>query len=289
MINPILERELKTRMRTWKTPILLAVYLLLMGLVVGLFFLGSGILGSFYYEFNPRVIGQIYDTVAIFQLVILMCILPVFTATSISGERERQTLDLLLCTDISPWKIIAGKIGAALAFVFLVIFTTIPYMGITFLFGGISLWDIIKIILFYMVTAIMVCSIGMFTTTHFKKNITSIIMSYVILGITVIAPLVFLFIAAIVAQMIRTNNPTFTFFEDYTYEIFNFVFASNPFYGISSLLNNDVFNFRDRIGLGKNALTFLGHITPWMASTIYYIIFSTGALLLAKKRLKRLK
>ena len=36
MINPILDRELKTRMRTWKTPILLTVYLLAIGMILAL-------------------------------------------------------------------------------------------------------------------------------------------------------------------------------------------------------------------------------------------------------------
>ena len=38
MINPILERELKTRMRSWKTTILLFGYLAILGLVVAFAF-----------------------------------------------------------------------------------------------------------------------------------------------------------------------------------------------------------------------------------------------------------
>ena len=48
--------------------------------------------------------------------VILFNILvgPVFSAGSVTSERERQTLDLLLTTNISPWKILWGKLISGL-------------------------------------------------------------------------------------------------------------------------------------------------------------------------------
>jgi ABC-2 type transport system permease protein len=104
VINPILERELKTRMRTVKTSMLLMVYLLIMSLIVVVFFLTNQ------NNFNPKVAVSIYHVIATAQFIILMMMLPAISAVSISGERERQTLDLMLCTDISPWKIIFGKI-----------------------------------------------------------------------------------------------------------------------------------------------------------------------------------
>ncbi|HEX4147471.1 MAG TPA: ABC transporter permease, partial [Pirellulales bacterium] len=39
---------------------------------------------------------------------------PVFSAGSITNERERQTLDLLLVTTLSPWQIVGGKLLAGL-------------------------------------------------------------------------------------------------------------------------------------------------------------------------------
>lgn len=39
---------------------------------------------------------------------------PVFSAGSVSGERERQTLDLLLVTNLSAWQILGGKLLSAL-------------------------------------------------------------------------------------------------------------------------------------------------------------------------------
>lgn len=296
MINPILERELKTRMRTWKTILLLCGYLLLIGMIVFFAFLSTSVSYSYGgYGFNPQIVTTIYIVIAMFQLGILIAILPVFTATSISGERERQTLDLLLCTNISPWKIIIGKMSAALTFVLLLILAAMPFMGIILLFGGVTLFDLLKIILFYMATAVMVSSIGMFCTTHFKKNLTSIVMSYIILGTSYFIPLFTMGIGAILINAITMNGSRqsfVSFIEKYSYEILLFFFSSNPFYGITSLLKiENGGGFFYLLG-GNGAIgssTFFKYITPWMGCTIYFILATTVLLYFTKRRLVRLK
>ena len=49
-----------------------------------------------------------------YVLVFNMLVGPVFSAGSVTSERERQTLDLLLTTTITPWQILWGKIIAGL-------------------------------------------------------------------------------------------------------------------------------------------------------------------------------
>lgn len=295
MINPILERELKTRMRTWKTPILLLVYLAILGFVVAMAFLAEYSSYSYGVQgFDPTVVTGIYIAISLFQLGLLMFILPVFTATSISGERERQTLDLLLCTDISPWSIIFGKMSAALSFVLLMIVAAMPFTGVILLFGGVTLFDLIKIMLFYMATAFMVSSIGMFATTHFKKNISSIVMSYIIFGATMALPVVGLIVVGIMSNAAGFYDSAFaTFMEEHIYDIMLLTFASNPYYGAVDLVTSSNFAgdfmYMFSSGGGSQSTSFFRHITPWMANGIYYVIISVIALLLSKRKLTKLK
>lgn len=288
MVNPILERELKTRMRTWKTSILLTVFLLIIGGVLLLFFIGSAASSAFgAYGFDPSIISTIYDFLAMTLMILLMLIIPVFTASAISGERERQTLDLLLCTDFSPWKIIFGKMSAALFFVLLLIITAIPFIGITLLFGGISIIDIMKLVLFYMAASVMLSSIGMFTTTHFKRNITSIIMSYVIFAAMLAIP-GFVMIGISIGDSysrVRASN-AIPFLEKYAYELILFLFGANPAFGVASLMNNDLFNMSYLV---NNSTTFARHIEPWVVSIGYFALFSTVFILLSKRKLGKLK
>ncbi len=46
----------------------------------------------------------------VFVIVFNMLVGPVFLAGAISGERERQTLDLLLTSTVTPWQILWGKL-----------------------------------------------------------------------------------------------------------------------------------------------------------------------------------
>jgi hypothetical protein len=49
-----------------------------------------------------------------YVLLFNMLVGPVFSAGSVTSERERQTLDLLLTTIITPWQILWGKLIAGL-------------------------------------------------------------------------------------------------------------------------------------------------------------------------------
>lgn len=293
MINPILERELKTRMRTWKTALLIFGYLVLLGIVVAFAFFAESMsyrYGS--YGFDPTFVTGIYTAIALFQLGLLMFILPIFTATSISGEKERQTFDLLICTDISPWTIIFGKMSAALSFVFLLVFAALPFTGVILLFGGVTIWDLTKVMMFYMATAFMVSSIGMFCTTHFKRNIASIVMSYIIFGVSLFIPFILIATISILLSSPMQTQAMQTFIEDYAHEIITLLFASNPFFGMSSLLTGGTFGAS--LGymfnsMGTASTTFMRYITPWMANVIYYILVSGVLLFLTKRKLTTLK
>lgn len=286
-MNPILERELKTRMRTWKTSILLTVYLIIIGGILTLFFIGNSAFSGFgAYGFDPSIISTIYDFLAVTQMVILMIIIPVFTATAISGERERQTLDLMLCSDFSPWRIIFGKMGAALSFILLMIVTAVPFMGITLLFGGISIFDILKLVIYLMAASVMLSSIGIFTTTHFKRNITSIIMSYLILGLMMLIPVFIITAISLGSSFMYMQGSGASVLDNYGYEIVVALFGANPLFGISSLANNDIFDFGYMFG---QSTTFLSHIEPWIISVIHFFLISTGFVLLAKRKLCKVK
>ena len=49
-----------------------------------------------------------------YVLLFNMLVGPVFAAGSVTSERERQTLELLLTTTLSPWQILAGKLLSSL-------------------------------------------------------------------------------------------------------------------------------------------------------------------------------
>ena len=108
--NPVLENEMKRYTRNMKC----AWIILGVNLVLGLFALIAqmGLSGRENYMtiLQYRFPIQCYVLMG-YGLFLAICILiPGLAGGAIAGERERKTLDLLLTTHLSPWKIILGKL-----------------------------------------------------------------------------------------------------------------------------------------------------------------------------------
>lgn len=97
--NPILKKELVLGARSIKLPLALFFYSGLLSLIA-VSTLGS-VSNTYYYygNMNFETLTSVFMTLACIQAVIICIIIPVLTAGSIAGERERQTLDLMLTAD----------------------------------------------------------------------------------------------------------------------------------------------------------------------------------------------
>lgn len=177
-INPVLNKELKVKMRGWKAPILIGIYNLVLALLT-LLFLKVTILNSGM-GMDPRMLFTTYIFMAIVQFGLITLIAPALTAGAISGEREKQTLDILLSTTLNHRAIIMGKLFASLSHVILLVLSSIPTFSIIFLWGGIGVKELIQTFLFYVVLAITLGSVGMFFSTFLKKSTAANVLSYAV-------------------------------------------------------------------------------------------------------------
>ena len=145
--NPVLENEMKRYTRNMKC----AWIILGVNLVLALFALIAqmGLSGRENYMtiLQYRFPIQCYVLMG-YGLFLAICILiPGLAGGSIAGERERKTLDLLLTTHLSPWKIILGKLESSLCLIFLISFSTLPVIGLVLIYGGITLVNLFQLIL----------------------------------------------------------------------------------------------------------------------------------------------
>ncbi len=282
-VNPIIEKEIKTKMRGWKSPTLLTVYLLLLGVVVYLLFLSFGYGGRYGMpSFQPRTAVTIYVVLASFQFSLLMMIIPAITATSISGERERQTLDLMLCTDMKPVRILIGKMIVSVSHIMLLVFASFPLMAIVLMFGGITLGDIIKLYLFYALTALMISSVGTFFSTLFKKNIAAIIMTYIVLLFFTVGTLIMFLIYFSITSMSGIQQPSYGIvaaflFSNPTFGFLSFVGGNGGFFGNAyySLIRSGT------------ATSWIDNFQPWMLNAFFDVIVIVLLTWLSSMKLKK--
>ena len=188
-------------MRSFKTMLIVIAYVAAL-LLLALAFLGSFIPDAVY--LNTMTRGPMcYLALLIAQFTLIILIAPAMTSASIAGERERQTLDLLLVTNTGSFRIAIGKVMERIAIgkvmesfavLALLIVCGLPVMSLCLLTGGVSLGQILIGELFLLAEAFACVSIGVFCSSVARSTVLSGVLSYlVIILVGVITALPFLF------------------------------------------------------------------------------------------------
>jgi ABC-2 type transport system permease protein len=177
--NPIVAKEYRTRMRTWRSPFAITLYIVLLGGIAWAIFTVMSLTATGQFGGSPTNYGQqLFTFLILFQVALLAFITPALTAGSISGERERQTIDLLFVTPIRPFSIIWGKLLASLSFVVLLLVISVPIFSLVFLFGGIELDQMLYSFAVTAMTALTLGFIGVAFSTLFRRTLIATVASY---------------------------------------------------------------------------------------------------------------
>ncbi|WP_082732037.1 ABC transporter permease [Sporosarcina sp. HYO08] len=192
--NPVLFKELKLRFRSGKSFNGVLFYLIAICIFVfGFIFTTMSMTGVSY--FRPDESLMLFVLLAFIQLGLVLFITPGLTAGTISAEREKQTLGILLTTSQSSFQIIIGKLLSSIAFLLLLIIAGLPIYSLVFLFGGISPMQFMKVLLFLFVTMLAIGSVGVLFSTIIRKTIVSMIATYgTMLFLSIITGFLFLVI-----------------------------------------------------------------------------------------------
>ena len=202
-MNPILRKELKLGSRSIRFTISLMLYA---GMIAAIALLSLHSMvnrytymedrGMWYYLYNSgimdfNILTNLFLGLAIGQAVMVCVIMPVLTAGSIAGERERQTLEILLTAPISSGRIVRGKLYAAMTNMLLYIIVSMPAIAITFIYGGVHFIYIPIIFFATMAVAFLCGAIGVWCSAMYKKTILSVIMTMCVEFLLVVGPIVF--------------------------------------------------------------------------------------------------
>lgn len=177
LANPVLVKEIKLRFRNIKSFTGLFFYLLIMGVFVfGFINLTSSISGSGF--FRPEESFMLFSMLSYIQLGLILFITPGLTAGTVSSEREKQTLNILLTTAQSSFQIIFGKLLSSIAFLLLLLVSGLPIYSMVFLYGGVAPSQIASIFLFYFLTLLVIGALGVMYSTLLRRTIVSMISTY---------------------------------------------------------------------------------------------------------------
>jgi ABC-type transport system involved in multi-copper enzyme maturation permease subunit len=177
--NPIIVRELRVRMRGARPYLVLTVFLLLLSLM------GYGVIQLMVQQsrmgsvmLSAQVGQALFNILSFGVLALVVFLAPAMTSSAISGEREQMTYEMLLATPLQPARILRGKLLAALSYLFLLIFATLPIFSVVFMFGGVTVLALLNVLALLTLSALTFGTIGLFCSALFRRTARATIISY---------------------------------------------------------------------------------------------------------------
>lgn len=237
MLNPILSFSATRRMRSFKTLLIAAAYVVVM-LAVTLLIMGR-LLGNEATFHSIRNSVTCYQAQMVTQFILILLIAPAMTSGAIAGERERQTLELLLVTNTRSFRIVIGKAMESFAMLALLIVCGFPVMCLTMVAGAVTLPQILIGELFLLLIAFASVSVGVFSSTLARSTVASGVISYLILlaigGLTLI-PLIMDFPVEVTSVVYDTSSLAALAPGD-ALKMISPVLLCNPGYALIALLH----------------------------------------------------
>jgi len=207
--NPVILKELRGRMRGPRAFIVLTGFLTLVGGFTVLLYMGQSAASSASSaQVDGGAVGRVlFAGVVGIELFLVTFIAPAFTAGAISGERERQTYDLLRTTLLPESHLVIGKLLSALGYVFLLLLSAIPLQSLSFILGGTDLPDIgIALVTLFMM-AVFLGTAGIYFSARTRRTLPASIATYGLALSLVVGTIVLLGIVIGVTNPILNNPP----------------------------------------------------------------------------------
>jgi len=180
-MNPVYKREMTVSSRTMRVALIVFIFNIIVSAValVNMYMMVERV--KITSEMQYSAFLELYILVASIEFALLALIIPALTAGSISGERERQTLDLMLTTKMKPKDIILGKLTSSFQTIFILIISSFPMLSLVFIYGGVQLYEIFVLLFLFYTVGVLVGSFSIWFSAVFKRTVISTVVSYLVL------------------------------------------------------------------------------------------------------------
>lgn len=179
-VNPVYDKEMRSEIFSQGTLMLRVVIQMSMLLAIPLMFV------CFYWT-RPQYAAWYVSYVVLFNVLVG----PVFSAGAVTSERERETLELLLTTILSPWQILWAKLIAGLRVSSVLTFFLVWPLLLACLMVS-KYWSnwlsMILYLLIIAVTCVTTATIALFFSVVFRKTSVSLMTTYLAILVLFMAP-----------------------------------------------------------------------------------------------------
>ena len=291
-VNPVMLKELRGRMRGVRAFAVITVYLGLMsGFTTLLYLVYSSITRASGSAAAGEIGRVLFLGVVGIELLLIIFIAPAFTAGAITGERERQTYDLLQTTLLATPSFVIGKLESALGYILLLLLSGIPLQSIAFLFGGVSELELVLSFIILMVTAIALGTVGIYFSAAMPRTLVASVRAYsVILGTMFVAPVLFSAVLNVINDLLfaKAGTAISPILETIVRYLDLLLTSINPI--ASGLSAQDLLVNQRVLGFWSYTLRSDGStipmVSPWITFTIIYLAVSAVLVVLTIRSTK---
>lgn len=185
-MNPVYKNELKMSARSMQIPVLAVIFNSILSVVtlIVLYSIRQEYIRNGSAPYSSMML--LYVVVLTIEVVLLCLFVPSAAGGSIAGERERQTLDILLSSRMSVGEIVTGKLLSCISKAVLLVLTSVPILAVTSMYGGMQLGVLYQSAAYVGFFILFIGSIGVFCSCRFKKTTYASISAYgVIIALTI--------------------------------------------------------------------------------------------------------
>lgn len=183
---PLLLRDFRAQFRGYRAGVLISIYTLLILLAtMWVYHMVTGQM-DFSAPLVSSQIGQaLFVGLALSIQALTVFLAPVITLDAISSEHEGGTLTVLLLTPLSVSQILMSKLVTAMAFVVVLLCSTLPLFSLVILFGGVPLVNVAEVSTTIFLTAMMGGIVGLFCSSLTRHTHIATLLCYALLIVVV--------------------------------------------------------------------------------------------------------
>lgn len=181
--NPVVIKDMRTRMRGTKAFVVMGGYVLFLVvvLVIAAYVILSEVLRSQNAAssiINRSVGLRLFEALTWTQAILLALVSPSLTSGALSQEVESKTMEMLSLTRLTPGKIVLGKQLSGFFYSLMLLVCSVPLAGICLMFGGISPLEIAVTYALLAAWAFLFTSTGVMWSSLVNKTSVASLVSF---------------------------------------------------------------------------------------------------------------
>lgn len=175
--NPVVIRDLRTRMRGMKGFTTVGAYIALLGVVEAIAITAIADMTKASLV-NDKVGLSLFQTLMWTQTILLAMIVPAITSGSITTELESKTIEMAALTRLTSGRVVLGKALTGFLYATVLLLSSVPVASLCLMFGGLSPAEILSSYMVMLAWVFFLSSSGVFWSSLFKKTATATLVAY---------------------------------------------------------------------------------------------------------------